>query len=362
MEMSSAKKVRLELPSLKGREVLLPLARAEDALARLDEVLQASPIGEGWIHRSHYAEACASATLDGHLVSVEELVLRQEAMGMIAPHEGVRQASFVLTTRDRIASTRPGWAMSRQGLESLAGQAGWRNEESPSLEAGGEGEGDEVDTGLDTALAAIDALLQRTSQRLNQFRAQAVPPPIDEPERDALEHWWALLGDASLLPPTLAAVLLLEAWFSLRPGPLWLGRQLAAAYLRHVGKTRFLPGLALGLQRQAHQRGRYRPLDQPAEERVRDTLMAFKTTAEQGLADHQRLTSIHETLLRKAEGCRKNSHLPTLIAFALRMPLITSASAAKELGISQRKALDLIAMLGLRELTERGRFRAWAVL
>jgi len=363
MEGRSSKKVRLELPALTGRGLLVPLAGAEDALARLDEALQASPIAEGWIARSHYAEACASTALEGHLVPVEELILRQEYMGTIAPHEGVRQAAFVFAARERMASARPGWALSRQGLDSLAGQAGWMCEASPSLsEDGRGGEGNEADTGLDTAMAAIDALLQRTNARLEQIRAQAVPPPIDEPHQEALERWQALLGEASLLPPTLAAVLLLEAWLSLRPGPLWLGRQLAAASLCHAGKTRFLPSLALGLQRQAHRRGRYRPLDQPADERVRDTLLAFKTAAEQGLAEHQRLTAIHETLLRKAEGCRKNSHLPALIAFVLRRPVITSASAAEELGISQRKTLDLIQALGLRELSERGRYRAWSIL
>jgi hypothetical protein len=44
-----------------------PLAAAEDALARLDECLAKSPIREGWIARTHFADAKA----EGRKKSVE---------------------------------------------------------------------------------------------------------------------------------------------------------------------------------------------------------------------------------------------------------------------------------------------------
>ena len=43
--------------SLPWRELAGPLARAEDALARLDERLRASPIRQGFIERTHFADA-----------------------------------------------------------------------------------------------------------------------------------------------------------------------------------------------------------------------------------------------------------------------------------------------------------------
>ena len=42
-----------------------PLARAEDALARLDERLRTSPIRDGWIARTHFGDAAAALWLDG---------------------------------------------------------------------------------------------------------------------------------------------------------------------------------------------------------------------------------------------------------------------------------------------------------
>ena len=51
------------------------LAAAEDRLARLDERLRASPIRDGWIARTHFADSCASLWLDGDMVPLEDLVL-----------------------------------------------------------------------------------------------------------------------------------------------------------------------------------------------------------------------------------------------------------------------------------------------
>jgi hypothetical protein len=45
-----------------------PLAAADDAVSRLDERLRASPIRDGWIARTHFLDACASAGIDGALV------------------------------------------------------------------------------------------------------------------------------------------------------------------------------------------------------------------------------------------------------------------------------------------------------
>src|SRR4051794_25380394 len=81
-----------------------PLAAAEDALARLDELL----------------DACASLWLQGELVHVEDLVLHGAAMDQRAPTHELTRAHVVLRTRRRIAAAEPCWALSRSGLAALS--------------------------------------------------------------------------------------------------------------------------------------------------------------------------------------------------------------------------------------------------
>jgi len=46
----------------------------------------------------------------------------------------------------------------------------------------------------------------------------------------------------------------------------------------------------------------------------------------------------------------------------LSRPLVSAGMIAKQLKITPRAAQDLVAELGLRELTGRGRYRAWGIL
>jgi hypothetical protein len=80
--------VRVTLDDLDWRTLAQPLARAEDALARLDERLSRSPVREGWIARTHFSKACAALWLEGELTHLEDLVLHDSGMDVRAPiHE-----------------------------------------------------------------------------------------------------------------------------------------------------------------------------------------------------------------------------------------------------------------------------------
>src|SRR5688500_11703974 len=72
------------------------LERAEEGLARLDERLKGNALAEGWIERGHSTEACAALYLDGELVHLEDLVLRDAHMDVRAPSHGTTRAMFVL--------------------------------------------------------------------------------------------------------------------------------------------------------------------------------------------------------------------------------------------------------------------------
>ncbi len=57
--------------------LLRPISEAAVALARLDERIARSPVGEGFLERGHFHEAHASLWVDGELVQLEDLVRPQ---------------------------------------------------------------------------------------------------------------------------------------------------------------------------------------------------------------------------------------------------------------------------------------------
>src|SRR3954468_6928773 len=73
-----------------------PLAAAEDALARLDERVRHHPLAAGWTERAHFADACAALWLEGDLVHLEDLVLRDAGMDVRMAADGTNRAMSVL--------------------------------------------------------------------------------------------------------------------------------------------------------------------------------------------------------------------------------------------------------------------------
>jgi hypothetical protein len=68
--------------ALYGPKLLVAVVEAEDALARLDERLRASPIRDGFCARADFHDACASLWLAGELVHLEDLVLHDSEMDL----------------------------------------------------------------------------------------------------------------------------------------------------------------------------------------------------------------------------------------------------------------------------------------
>lgn len=106
-------------------------------------------------------------------------------------------------------------------------------------------------------------------------------------------------------------------------------------------------------------RDQRRSRDQTA--RLIAQLGAITAAAEVGLKAHDRWLNQRMLLLRKLSGRRSTSKLPTLIDYVLSRPVVSAGMIAEELGISARAAQDLVAELGLREATGRGRHRAWGI-
>jgi hypothetical protein len=360
------------------RALAAPIAYAGDALARLDERLARSPVREGWIARTHFAEACAALWLEGALVHLEDLVLHDAGMDVRAPTHELIRAHAVLRARRRVAAEAPQWALTI-GLAALRGEADDTTRQGDE-EGADLGDGDireDMDDDPDGAfsavsgpddlrseLAALDAAVARSQRVLDRQgapRAGALVYDADWDEEERLKTWLELVDQTGPLPPLLAGGLLFEAWRTIEPlqHRTWLGALLVGARLRDVKKTRaHLLCLNTGLRLVA--RERRGAADQTG--RLVAWCEAVAAGAEAGMKDHDRWLLARQLMERKLAGRRRNSHLGALIDLVLAHPIANAGLIARELGVTPRAAQNLVAELGLREATGRGRYRAWGIL
>lgn len=80
------------------------------------------------------------------------------------------------------------------------------------------------------------------------------------------------------------------------------------------------------------------------------------------LKEHDRLVLARQMMMRKLEGRRTSSRLPELVELVMARPLISAGMVAKTLEVTPQGARRIVQELGLREMTGRGRFRAWGIL
>lgn len=388
------------------KDLLRPIVAAEDALARLDErVARKGDFGalgsrqskdgllrenEGWIARSHFMEACNALWLAGELVHVEDLVLHDARMDIRTPTHELTRAHAILRTRRQVASSPAQWALSPKGIASLRGR--WGTDallapivsepvRRPDVEITAD-PGSEAESAFEEELAKLDALLDRSERLLKQpkqtrdnppAKAETTSPGHLTPDGDSLvydpdwdedgrmEEWFAVMDRTRDMPPMLAAALLWDAWEEIDPlqHQHWLGPMLVASMLRERLKTRaHLAVFNAGLR--AIPRDRRRARDRNT--RLTAFLEAAQSSAIASLKEIDRLSLARVQMEWKLKDRRSTSSLPGMIDLILSRPMVSTALIAKELKVTPRGALNLIAELGVREMTGRGRYRAWGIV
>ena len=126
--------MRYELADLPLKSLLPALGDAEDQLARLDERVARSEVGAGFIERGHFFDAAASMWVNGELVHVEDLVLRDAWMDIRTPTHETGLAHGIVRARRKIAAAPAGWPLTSAGLKALRGRA--LDEELPEMDRG----------------------------------------------------------------------------------------------------------------------------------------------------------------------------------------------------------------------------------
>jgi hypothetical protein len=370
-----------DLAKINMTALMRPSFDAGVALTRLDERIGRSPVGQGWIERQNFADACASLWIDGELVHLEDLVLHDATRDIRTPTHELTIARDVLRTRRRISGQSPDWALSADGVRTLRqawpGASDSEDGDVATTPANRaevverEGEGDDADDvenlpGID--YAAIEAILARSDAAIERAKRPGRAPAdplvydLDWDEDARLEEWRAVLRQANELPAVLQAVIALDAWneLSVLQHAQWLGRLFCASILRQAGVTTgaHLAAINLGLKTIPVDRRRHRD----RETRLLAIAHGLIAAAEGGLKEHDRLALARKILERKLDGRRTSSKLPELVELVMAKPLVSAKMVAHTLDVTPQAARRIVLELGLREMTGRGRFRAWGVI
>ncbi|NSZ87076.1 RHE_PE00001 family protein (plasmid) [Agrobacterium tumefaciens] len=368
-----------DLTKISMTTLMRPAFDAGIALTRLDERIARSPVGAGFLERSQFTDACASLWIDGELVHLEDLVLHDATKDIRTPTHELTIARDVLRTRRRIAAQSPDWALSPVGVRTLRqawpGASDSKDADVATIGAKRvevierEGEGDDVEYLPGVDYAAIDAVLARSGAAIEAAktpgRAPAKDPlvyDLDWDEDARLDEWRGVLRQAENLPAVLQAIVALDVWneLSVLQHAPWLGRLFAASILRQAGVTSgaHLAAINLGLKTIPVDRRRHRD----RETRLLAIAHGLFAAAEIGMKEHDRLALARTLIERRLDGRRTSSKLPELVELVMAKPLVSAKMVATTLDVTPQAARRIVLDLGLREMTGRGRFRAWGIL
>lgn len=300
--------------------VTMPLLSASVSVARFDEQLKASPLRDGFLSRLCYHEALACQLAEGDLVPMEDLVLLDGRVFNGTPYGALSQAFYTLRTWQRASAADPAEVL--------------RSDHPGEIRIGADDDGHGAGP---------------VSHGRNC-----------DPER--LEAWRRVCRETEALPPMLAAAIVWDAWLVIEPDHFgaWRAPLLAGLTLKRRGLTSaFLVPFDYGR--------RFAPYRRDPRHGLAIRIAGFLSWADCAIAqcqkDLQRLVTAKRQLRRTIGTCRKSSKLPQLVDLFLSRPVVSIPLACGVLRVRKQSVVKMLPKLSahVRELTDRQRYRAWAV-
>lgn len=302
-------------------DLLTPLTRAEDRIARLDERLRKSAVASGAVERAFYREAIARMHLEGELVHLDDLVLLDDGSLGRRNSAELSRAFHILLHWRQAASASP----------------------ASLLRAPRPGEGAHI-------------------QEARQSRPGLLYDP-EWNEAGRLSAWRDALRSGETLPPCLAAVLVMDAWLLLEPEQRgqWRAPLLASLVLQARAKTRnFVLPISWGAQRHKFRWSSRAELN----ERLTGLLAWMEAAAEKMDDEANKLTLAREMMHGLITKRRKHSRLHLLADLLVAKPVVSIPMAAKALDVTHEAARLMMKQLGSlpREMTGRSSYRVWGIV
>lgn len=275
-----------------------------------------------------------------------------------APTNELTKAHTNLRQRRHIAASSQDWRNSTDKVTQLLGR---RISQKQADECRQVSNRFDPENEFDIALKSISEAVSRSDAVLAHINGDTEQLSYENALRsEKIAGWLNVVAQTDSLPPTLAAVITEDAWTEIEPMGFdrGEGRLMAAALLKLRRKTTSHPALwSVGARTVSRSLRR----DQKPIIRYTAGLTALRAGADEGLRRHQTWLAAKRLLERKVRGRRSTSHLPALIDLLVARPLVSASMISKELHVSHRAALGLIAELEVREMTGRDRFRAWGI-